>query len=179
MDASNIGLPSNPGYPKHKTAHASILKIETRAVSCWQSHPISRILCLCGHLSGTPVARRLLRRIGARRFFVVPGEDEKTQAAPSGLAPDGVYPAPASPPTRCALTLSLERPHHFALTARQNGRRYVSVALSGGSPRPAVSRHRCPAESGLSSDTRPAARAAATRMTSGVIIAQSGFEHRF
>jgi len=58
------------------------------------------------------------------------------------------------------------RPHYWG-----RGGRYVSVALSGGSPRPAVSRHRCPAESGLSSDTRPAARAAATRMTSGVIIA--------
>ncbi len=34
---------------------------------------------------------------------------------------------------------------------RTDARRYVSVALSVGSPRPAVSRHHCPAESGLSS----------------------------
>ena len=32
-----------------------------------RSHPVSRILCLCGHLSGTPVARRLKRRGGGRR----------------------------------------------------------------------------------------------------------------
>jgi len=80
------------------------------------SHPISRILCLCGHLSGTPVSRRLKRRIGARSPASCPGEDAGVQTAPSGLAPDGVYPKSASPPTRCALTLSPEGPHHFALT---------------------------------------------------------------
>jgi hypothetical protein len=120
----------------------------------------------------------------------VPGEGENAQAAPSSLAPDGVYPSSTSPLTRCALTLSPEGPHHFALTAKtintmpspiarggeakgqgEAKRRYVSVALSGGSPRPAVSRHRCPVEPGLSSVAFLAGRAAATRMTSALSIA--------
>jgi hypothetical protein len=120
----------------------------------------------------------------------VPGEGENAQAAPSSLAPDGVYPSSTSPLTRCALTLSPEGPHHFALTAKtintmpspiarggeakgqgEAKRRYVSVALSGGSPRPAVSRHRCPVEPGLSSVAFLAGHAAATRMTSALSIA--------
>ena len=139
-----------------------------------RSHPVSRVLCLCGHLSGTRITTRLKRRSQARHAFAIPGEDENTQAAPSCLASDGVYPASASPQARCALTLSPEGPHHFALTAklsRKSRRRYVSVALSGGSPRPAVSRHRCPVKPGLSSASRPAVRAAATRMTSALSIA--------
>src|SRR3569833_1663359 len=65
-------------------------------------------------------------------------------------------------------------PHHFALALTVAGSgRYVSVALFGGSSRPAVSRHRCPTESGLSSPTSALRRvAAATRMTSGFIIPQ-------
>ena len=62
------------------------------------------------------------------------------------------------------------RPYRTSCEAR----RYVSVALSGGSPRPAVSRHRCPVKPGLSSASRPAARAAATRMTSAFSIAHFG-----
>src|SRR5579872_5862251 len=42
-------------------------------------------------------------------------------------------------------------PHHFTLTARRTVRRFVSVALSFESPRPAVSWHPCPTEPGLSS----------------------------
>jgi len=73
---------------------------------------------LCGHLSGTRIAARLKRRSQARYAFAIPGEDENAQAAPSCLASDGVYPASASPQARCALTLSPEGPHHFALTAK-------------------------------------------------------------
>ena len=86
--------------------------------------------------------------LGARQSDALPGDDAGPQAAPAGLAPDGVYPASASPPTRCALTAPF-RPYRKNLS-----RRYVSVALSVGSPRPAVNRHRCPGESGLSSAAR-------------------------
>jgi hypothetical protein len=87
--------------------------------------------------------------------------DGPPQTASFGLAPDGVYPASASPRTRCALTA----PFH---PGRQ-WRWYVSVALSVGSLRPAVSRHRCPAESGLSSAPSVRGReTAATRMTSSL-----------
>ena len=140
---------------------------------CLRSHPVSRVLCLCDHLSGTRITPCLKRRSQARRALAIPGEDECAQAAPSCLASDGVYPAPASPqgPVRSyfkSRRTAPFRPYHLSFKRW----RYVSVALSGGSPRPAVSRHRCPVKPGLSSDASPAGHAVATRMTSALSIAQ-------
>ena len=59
------------------------------------------------------------------------------------VAPNRVYMAAQSPARRCALTA----PFHPYLQCR----RYISVALSLGSPPAAVSRYSCPMEPGLSS----------------------------
>src|SRR5688500_4159409 len=116
-----------------------------------QRGSVSRVLCPervtqgDGHLSRTPVARRLKRpnpRARTGRPF----------ALLFGLAPGGVCLADAV--TRAAGELL---PHRFTLTALR--RRYVSVALSVGSPPLAVSQH--PAL--RSPDFPPAAVAAGDR----------------
>lgn len=71
------------------------------------------------------------------------------------VAPNRVYMAAQSPARRCALTA----PFHPYLQCR----RYISVALSLGSPPAAVSRYSCPVEPGLSSDRRFRALPAAVR----------------
>ena len=63
-----------------------------------------------------------------------------------GLAPDGVY-----IDAWCYHHTGRLLPCLFTLTLR----RLFSVALSFGSPRPAVNRHPCPAEPGLSSRIHP------------------------
>jgi hypothetical protein len=65
-----------------------------------------------------------------------------------GLAHGGVYPPPTLPLARCALTAPF---HPYPQGQRPNAGGMVSVALSLGSPPPAVSRHRVPVEPGLSS----------------------------
>ena len=95
------------------------------------SRPISRILypprtTSGGHLSGTPVTRRLMQPTRGRgRASPLPPYLALLQVGFS--RPDG------HPPAGALL------PHHFTLT-RQSGR-YVSVALSVGSPLPGVTRH--------------------------------------
>ena len=69
----------------------------------------------------------------------------------SVLLPVGFTLPPLSPGARCALTA----PFHPCLRSRAGG--LFSVALSLGSPPPAVSRHRIPVEPGLSSTPEGAA----------------------
>ena len=98
-----------------------------------QRRSVSRVLCPervtqgDGHLSRTPVARRLERPNPRARTG-------RPIALLFGLAPGGVCLADAV--TRAAGELL---PHRFTLTALR--RRYVSVALSVGSPPLAVSQH--------------------------------------
>src|SRR5688500_5425425 len=98
-----------------------------------QRRSVSRVLCPervtqgDGHLSRTPVARRLKRPNPRARTG-------RPIALLFGLAPGGVCLADAV--TRAAGELL---PHRFTLTASR--RRYVSVALSVGSPPLAVSQH--------------------------------------
>ena len=73
------------------------------------------------------------------------------------VAPNRVYMAAQSPARRCALTA----PFHPYLQCR----RYISVALSLGSPPAAVSRYSCPVELGLSSDAAFRRTPAAVRLT--------------
>src|SRR5579859_3206811 len=69
---------------------------------------ISRVLCLCDHLSREPVARPLMR--STRR---VRGPH---QPLLSDLAPDGVYQADVSPRRRCALTAPFHRCRNAAVS---------------------------------------------------------------
>ena len=73
------------------------------------------------------------------------------------VAPNRVYMAAQSPARRCALTA----PFHPYLQCR----RYISVALSLGSPPAAVSRYSRPVELGLSSDAAFRRTPAAVRLT--------------
>ena len=104
---------------------------------------ISRVLCLCGHLSGTIRCRTpqavLTRRIGGQRHLLR-SRAAKPQPVFSGLASDGVCRADMSPRRRCALTAPFHPYREDA--SRQIARRYLSVALSVGSPRLAVNEHR-------------------------------------
>ena len=88
------------------------------------------------HLSGLCVAAQLMppsrNSPGRRTAFLC------------GVAPNRVYMAAQSPVRRWALT----PPFH---PYRNEFRRYISVALSLGSPPAAVSRYSCPVELGLSS----------------------------
>jgi hypothetical protein len=98
-----------------------------------QRRSVSRVLCPervaqgDGHFSRAPVARRLKRPNPRARTG-------RPIALLFGLAPGGVCLADAV--TRAAGELL---PHRFTLTALR--RRYVSVALSVGSPPLAVSQH--------------------------------------
>ena len=98
------------------------------------SRPVSRILsCAAIYLCAPPGSRRA----GSSILL--------------GLAPDGVWPAAASPRRWCALTA----PFHPCLYAPHlvgaRHRRSVSVPLSRGFPRVGVTDRPCPSVSGLSS----------------------------
>ena len=121
--------------------------------------PVSRVLsascrgrALDGHSSGTCVAARLARptRATGRESPCVYHDLGRNAAGRpySVLLPVGFTLPPLLPRARCALTA----PFHPFLRSRAGG--LFSVALSLGSPPPAVSRHRFPVEPGLSSTPR-------------------------
>jgi hypothetical protein len=124
--------------------------------------PVSRVLCApagyppraCdGHSSGTRLAARLARPTRAARRERLRGHGAKWDFVPCrrpplfGLAPGGVCPAAAvtGGAVRSCRTIS-----PLPAVPRGAGGLF-SVALSLGSPPPAVSRHRIPVEPGLSS----------------------------
>src|SRR5579864_373806 len=115
------------------------------------------------HSSGTSVTGRLARptRMAARKHA------RPAKGLPSllGLAPGGVCPAAtvAGSAVRSYRTISPLPP---APAEAERGWRYVSVALSLGSPPPGVTRHRASMEPGLSS---PASR---RRRSSGRLAAR-------
>ena len=130
--------------------------------------PVSRVLsplrrscfvALDGHSSGTYVAARLARptRVTGRERPCVAPVTEFAGHPYSVLLPVGFTLPPLSPGARCALTA----PFHPCLRTRAGG--LFSVALSLGSPPPAVSRHRFPVEPGLSSTPRTRREAAAVQ----------------
>ena len=92
-----------------------------------------------------PCAQAAFRNTPGRRIVTV------------SVAPNRVYMAAQSPARRCALTA----PFHPYLQSR----RYISVALSLGSPPAAVSRYSRPVELGLSSDAAFRRTPAAVRLT--------------
>ena len=97
------------------------------------SRPISRILsCAAIYLCAPPGSRRA----GSSILL--------------GLAPDGVWPAAASPRRWCALTAPFH-PCLYAQHVHGRHRRSVSVPLSRGFPRVGVTDRPCPSVSGLSS----------------------------
>ena len=99
-----------------------------------------------GHSSGTPVAGRLARptRTAARKCAIC--------RPYSVLLPVGFAVPPPLPEARCALTAPFHPYPAFARALRRGG--LLSVALSLGSPPPAVNRHRTSVEPGLSSRGR-------------------------
>ena len=113
-----------------------------------------------GHSSGTPVTGRLARptRMTMRKR-IRPHARRRGPAIPIWSCSRWGLPCRRRYRKRGALL-----PHHFTLAAPPEDRvwRYVSVALSLGSPPPAVSRHRVSVEPGLSSP-RPRGRRAAIR----------------
>ena len=129
--------------------------------------PVSRVLStargqLDDHSSGTPVTRRLTRptRTTARKCAWL------TPAVPTWSCSRWGLPCRSCCQSRGALL-----PHPFTLTCwpiawRTGG--LLSVALSLGSPPPAVSRHRIPVEPGLSST--PRCRGAAAARPSGCAL---------
>jgi hypothetical protein len=127
---------------------------------------------LCGHLSGTYIAVCLKRRSQAR--CTLAGSRRRRKCSGRALQPCSRWGLPvinvSADPVRSYFKSRRTAPFRPYQTSCEIWR-YVSVALSGGSPRPAVSRHRCPVEPGLSSVAFLAGRAAATRMTSALSIA--------
>ena len=113
---------------------------------------VSRVLstpraALDGHSSGTDLTARLTRPTrAADRKYSHAHAFARRRPPLFGLAPGGVY--PASPVTRAAVRSY----RTVSPLPRENTRGGLfSVALSLGSPPPAVSRHRIPVEPGLSS----------------------------
>ncbi len=110
--------------PKHC---AFVLRSTPLCQTKSRSHPVSRILCLCDHLSGKPVARLLVRHNGTR------------QRSAWGVRAEGLKPcSPALLPmgfTRriCLQTPGALLPHHFALTMWV--RPAISCLFSGGCAR--------------------------------------------
>jgi hypothetical protein len=135
--------------------------------------PVSRVLsaplrALDGHSSGTRVAARLTRPTrgtGRERPCVTA---EAAAGSPySVLLPVGFTLPPLSPGARCALTAPFHPCSWPPFPAGRSG--LFSVALSLGSPPPAVSRHRVPVEPGLSS-TAARASAAAVQPSGRAVI---------
>lgn len=103
---------------------------------------ISRVLCLCGHLSGTVIAhglKRLTRRVRGPHHPLL-----------SSLAPDGVWQADQSPGRRCALTAPFHR-YREACAARL----CVFCATFRRVTPPGRYPASCPVEPGLSSPAWP------------------------
>ncbi len=134
--------------------------------------PVSRVLSaflrtLDGHSSGTRIAARLARptRAAVRECtWSLLSQDLRPLF---GLAPGGVYPAAAvtgSAVRSCRPVSPLPSAH--GCPCASGG--LFSVALSLGSPPPAVSRHRIPVEPGLSSTTLLCRKAAAAVQPSDV-----------
>ena len=112
--------------------------------------PALRMTTMDGHSSGTDLAARLTRhtRAAGRECPCVNRFRPRRQPL-FGLAPGGVY--PAAPVARGAVR-SYRTVSPLPACTHVGG--LFSVALSLGSPPPAVSRHRIPVEPGLSSTTR-------------------------
>ena len=113
--------------------------------------PVSRVLSALACGTTIPLgraSRRASRDQPGRRGGNAPAA---LRLRPSlfGLAPGGVYPAPLLPGARCALAAPF-RPCPWGPRSPCAGGLF-SVALSLGSPPPAVGRHRIPVEPGLSS----------------------------
>lgn len=103
---------------------------------------VSRVLCLCGHLSGTAIAhglKRLTRRVRGPHHPLL-----------SSLAPDGVWQAGQSPGRRCALTAPFHR-YREACAARL----CVFCATFRRVTPPGRYPASCPMEPGLSSPAWP------------------------
>ena len=136
-----------------------------------------------GHSSGTPVTGRLARptRAAARK----PACRRSSGVPPLlGLAPGGVCPATpvAGGAVRSYRTLS---PLPSFAEASEGG--LLSVALSLGSPPPAVNRHRVSVEPGLSSprgfphcERRPSGRLAGLKLVLATAASSAeGLSHKF
>ena len=130
--------------------------------------PVSRVLsspfrAMDGHSSGTPVAERLARptRAAARK----PALPVARRAAPIWSCSRWGLPCRLRCRSRGGLL-----PHRFTLACRPRSTGGLfSVALSLGSPPPAVSRHRVSVEPGLSSPERlPVQAQPSGRLTRGV-----------
>ena len=127
---------------------------------------------MCGHLSR--------RGLGPRRGLAcawpcpLPGARRAGSSLLLGVAPDGVWPAAASPRRWCALTAPfhpcLFTPHVWA-----RHRRSVSVPLSRGFRRVGVTDRPCPSVSGLSSRVTSRGRTAYAQQVYG---ARSGDSER-
>ena len=109
-----------------------------------------------GHSSGTRIAARLARptRAAGRERPCVTHPEMRRRPPLFGLAPGGVY--PAAPVARGAVR-SCRTVSPLPGALRKPGGLF-SVALSLGSPPPAVNRHRVPVEPGLSSIAASAPR---------------------
>ncbi len=106
--------------PKHC---AFILRSTPLCQTKSRSHPVSRILCLCDHLSGKPVARLLVRHNGTRQRSAWGVRAERLKPCSPALLPMGF--------TRriCLQTPGALLPHHFALAAP---RRIAATNRGGG-----------------------------------------------
>ena len=127
--------------------------------------PVSRVLSLPrrpqgrfgardGHSSGMPVARHLARPTRTATRKPVWSAPEGADRLPLfGLASGGVYHAVAiaGPAVRSCRTLSPLPAGRSGRSGAMSGGGLLSVALSLGSPPPAVSRHRVSVKPGLSS----------------------------
>src|ERR1700759_2110022 len=93
-------------------------------------------MCIAAHLT-RPTRTTIRKRINCHPYLV--------------LLPVGLAKPPLLPRTRCALTAPFQPCRTFRVLGG-----VISVALSLGSPPPAVNRHRLSVEPGLSSNNRQA-----------------------
>jgi hypothetical protein len=147
-------LDQHLGKPLRNLCRAVFLLLP-RGKSTSARRSISRVLSASDQRCGTtiPLGRALRRasrdqpgRQGGNTLGF--GSFRRNLLPLFGLAHGGVYPPPTLPLARCALTAPF---HPYPQDQRPNAGGMVSVALSLGSPPPAVSRHRVPVEPGLSS----------------------------
>ena len=137
------------------------------------------------HSSGTRLAARLTRPTRtARRECPAPGAPCGAPPSLFGLAPGGVYPAApvARGAVRSCRTVSPLPAGPPGLPGDPCAGGLFSVALSLGSPPPAVGRHRIPVEPGLSSirlqRQRPSGRLAGERCAGGRGASSVGWSGR-
>jgi hypothetical protein len=114
-----------------------------------------RLAALNDHSSGPLVTEGFTRptRAAGRECPCVHGRSRHAGRPYSALLPVGFAMPPPSPGARCALAAPF---HPCPMASRRSGG-LLSVALSLGSPPPAVDRHRVPVEPGLSSTPKGSA----------------------